>query len=271
MEKGGDQWVVINLPAFALADDPLERSVGEALWPKWEDAAALERKRTILGMRDFESLYQQNPQPPGGTFFLEKDLLVDGFAVSFPEWTDCVFATIDTGIKADAKHDATAVIYWALNERFEHPLTVLDYDILQVPSDLLIDWIPGVYLRLEEFAKTCRSRRGSIGTLIEEKGSGIVLLQQCNRRDLLATGIDAKLVQLGKQPRALNASGYVSVGKVKYSEHAYKKTVDFKQRHANHLIKQVHSFNVGVPDREDDLVDCFCYGVCTALGNSDLW
>jgi len=270
-EKGGDQWTVINLPAFATADDPLERPVGEALWPKWEDAQALERKRTILGIRDFESLYQQNPQPPGGTFFLEKDLLIDGHPVNFPEWTDCVFATIDTGIKADAKHDATAVIYWAINERFEHPLTILDYDILQVPADLLIDWIPNIYLKLEEYARTCRARRGSIGTLIEEKGSGIVLLQQCNRRNFLATGIDAKLVQLGKQPRALNASGYVSVGKVKYSAQAYNKTVDFKQRHANHLIKQVHSFNVGVPDQEDDLVDCFCYGVCTSLGDSELW
>ena len=87
----------------------------------------------------------------------------------------------------------------------------------------------------------------------------------------MATGVDAKLVQLGKQPRALNASGYVSVGQVKYSEHAYKKTVDFKQRHANHLLKQVHSFNVGVPDQEDDLVDAFCYGVCSALGDPDLW
>jgi hypothetical protein len=270
-EKGGDQWTVICLPAIANDNDPLGRSVGEVLWPGWEDLAAIERKRTILGLRDFESLYQQNPQPPGGTFFLEKDLLVDGSPVNFPEWSDCVFATIDTGIKADAKHDATAVIYWALNERFTQPLTILDYDILQVPADLLIDWIPNIYLKLEQYAGECKARRGSIGTLIEEKGSGIVLLQQCNRRNYLATGIDAKLVQLGKQPRALNASGYVSVGRVKYSEQAYRKTVDFKQRHANHLIKQVHGFNVGVPDQEDDLVDCFCYGICTALGNADLW
>ena len=85
----------------------------------------------------------------------------------------------------------------------------------------------------------------------------------------MATGIDQKLVQLGKQPRALNVSGYVSAGKVKYSEYAFRKTVDFKQRHANHLIKQVHGFNVGVPDQEDDLVDCFCYGIAMALGDQE--
>jgi hypothetical protein len=272
MEKGGDKWHIINLPAFAVADDPLDRPVGEALWPQWEDGEVLERKRGILGNRDFESLYQQNPQPPGGTFFLEKDLLVDGNPTEPFEWCDCVFATIDTGIKADAKHDATGVIFWALNQyKPEAPLQILDYDLLQTPADLLINWMDVVYQKLEQFAHDYKARRGSVGPMIEEKGSGIVLLQQLNRQGRAATGIDAKLVQLGKQPRALNASGYVSTGKVKYTENAYRKTIDFKQRHANHLTKQVHSFNVGVPDQEDDLVDCFCYGIAMALGNRDAW
>jgi hypothetical protein len=126
-------------------------------------------------------------------------------------------------------------------------------------------------MRLEELARTCHAVRGSIGPLIEEKGSGIVLLQQLNRQNKLATGIDSKLVQLGKQPRAMNISGYISTGKVKYTEYAYKKTIDFKGRHANHMIKQIHTFNVGVPDQEDDLVDCLTYGVASALGDPDMW
>jgi hypothetical protein len=272
MEKGGDQWEIINLPAFAVPDDPLGRYVNEALWPEWESAEALERKRMIIGHRDFEALYQQNPQPPGGIFFLEKDFLdKDGNPVEYPEWCDCVFATIDTGIKTNAKHDATGVIYWAFNERFESPLIILDYDLIQVPADLLIDWLPNVYMNLEEFAKQCRAIRGSIGPLIEDKGSGTVLLQQANRRNWLATAIDAKLVQLGKEARCLNVSGYISSGKVKYSEYAYKKTIDFKTRHANHMIKQIHTFNIGVKDQEDDLVDCLCYGTASALGDIDLW
>jgi hypothetical protein len=272
-EKGGDQWTVINLPAFAVADDPLDRKVGEALWPQWEDKAALERKRTIIGNRDFESLYQQNPQPPGGTFFLEKDLLdAEGQPVKPFTWCDCVFATIDTGIKADAKHDATGVIFWALNQYIQDaPVQILDYDLIQTPADLLVNWMDNVYLRLEEFARLCGARRGSIGPLIEEKGSGIVLLQQLNRQNRPANGINTKLVQLGKQPRAMNISGYISTGKVKYTEYAYRKTIDFKGRHANHMLKQVHSFNVGLPDQEDDLVDCFCYGVALAIGDPDMW
>jgi phage terminase large subunit-like protein len=272
MEKGGDQWVIINLPAFAVPGDPLGRAVNEPLWPDWENKEALERKRTILGYRDFESLYQQNPQPPGGYFFLESDLLVDGKPVDYPAWSDCVFATIDTAIKTNSKHDATAVIYWSLNQYFDNqPLTILDYELVQVEADLLIEWIPNIYRRLEEFAKQCKARRGSIGTVIEDKGSGTVLLQQCNRKGLIATAIDAKLVQLGKDARCLNVSGYVNSGKVKYSEYAYRKTIDHKQRHANHLVKQVHQFNMGVKDQDDDLVDCFTYGIASALGDPDLW
>ena len=270
MEKGGDKWRIISLPAIAIADDPLGRKVGEVLWPEWEDLDAINRKRKILGERDFSSLYQQDPQPPGGTFFLEGNLLVDGNPVKYPEWCDGVYATLDTGIKSDAKHDASACIYWAINQHDqEHPITILDYEIIQVPADLLIDWVPNIYRNLETYAKQCKARLGSLGLFIEEKGSGIILLQQCNRHNWLATGIDQKLVQLGKQPRALNVSGYVSAKKICYSEYAYRKTVDFKQRHANHLLKQVHNFNVGVPDQEDDLVDCFCYGIAIGLGNQE--
>jgi hypothetical protein len=272
MEKGGDHWEVVNLPAFALPDDTLHRAVNDPLWPEWEDKEALERKRTIIGNRDFESLYQQNPLPPGGIFFQEADLLVDGAPVNYPDWCSCVYATIDTGIKTASKHDATGCIYWAYNQYDEkYPLTILDYDILQVPADLLIDWIPNIYNRLEEFAKSCKAIRGSLGPFIEDKGSGTVLLQQMNRRNMLSTAIDVKLVQLGKDARCLNISGYVSSGKVKYSEYAYKKTIDFKARHANHMLKQIHTFNMGVKDQEDDLVDCFTYGVASSLGDVELW
>jgi len=37
------------------------------------------------------------------------------------------------------------------------------------------------------------------------------------------------------------------------------------------LVKQVHQFNMGVKDQDDDLVDCFTYGVASALGDPDLW
>jgi predicted phage terminase large subunit-like protein len=66
----GDQWRVINLPAIAeAADDAMGRAIGDALWPEWEDVAALERKRAAVGEREWASLFQQRPRPLEGSLF----------------------------------------------------------------------------------------------------------------------------------------------------------------------------------------------------------
>jgi predicted phage terminase large subunit-like protein len=62
-------WRVIRLPALAEANDPLGRPAGAPLWPEWEDAAALARKRLAVGPRVWSALYQQNPQPVDGLLF----------------------------------------------------------------------------------------------------------------------------------------------------------------------------------------------------------
>ncbi|MGC9268987.1 phage terminase large subunit [Acidiphilium sp.] len=62
-------WTVLRLPALAEAADPLGRAVGEALWPEWESAAAISRKRCAVGERVFSALYQQNPTTDVGQVF----------------------------------------------------------------------------------------------------------------------------------------------------------------------------------------------------------
>lgn len=67
-------WTVIKLPALAKEDDPLGRPVGMALWPEqWSRKYLLSLKRDDpLG---FTSLYDQDPQPPGGDLFKEEWLI----------------------------------------------------------------------------------------------------------------------------------------------------------------------------------------------------
>ena len=67
--ESGETWRVIRLPALAEVGDLMGRGVGEALWPEWEDRAALERKRLVLGDRTFEALFQQSPRLAGGSLF----------------------------------------------------------------------------------------------------------------------------------------------------------------------------------------------------------
>ena len=63
-------WRTLRLPALAEANDPLGRVPGAPLWPEWEDSAAIDRKRTLLGERAFAALFQQDPRPRTGRLFL---------------------------------------------------------------------------------------------------------------------------------------------------------------------------------------------------------
>ena len=66
---GSERWHTLRLPALAEANDPLGRLEGAPLWPEWEDADALHRKRLALGDRAFAALFQQSPTTPGGRLF----------------------------------------------------------------------------------------------------------------------------------------------------------------------------------------------------------
>ena len=206
----------------------------------------------------------------GVAFFGREKLLVDGAPVQFPTPCDSVFAVIDTASKTGTDHDATAVTFFAYEASGSLRLHILDWDIVQIEGALLETWLPGVFARLEELARECGARRGSAGALIEDKNSGTILLQQAQRRRLPARAINSKLTAMGKDERAISVSGYVHREMVKYADRAFNKTVIYKQHARNHLLEQIEGFRVGDKgsDREDDLLDTFCYGVALALGDS---
>lgn len=206
----------------------------------------------------------------GDAFFNLSTMLVDGQAVDYPTSCDAVFATIDTAVKTGKEHDGTAIVYWAINKQLPHKLVILDYDIIQIEGALLENWLPTAFKRLEGFARACNARMGSLGAWIEDKSSGMVLLQQAQRRQWPARAIDSVLTSLGKSERAISISGYVHRNLVKISKEAYNRVVVYKGTSRNHLLGQVIGFRVGVKDQiDDDLLDTFCYGVAIALGNAE--
>lgn len=206
----------------------------------------------------------------GVAFFSRDNLLNQGLPISLPHSCECVFAVIDTASKTGTEHDATAVTFFALDRHSPFPLMILDWEIAQIEGSLLEAWLPMVFDRLEQLSRQCGARRGSVGALIEDKNSGTILLQQAHRRQMQARAIDSRLTAMGKDERALNASGYVYRGEVKYTERAFNKVATYKRTSRNHLLDQIESFRMGDKDnkREDDLLDTFCYGIALALGNS---
>ena len=259
--EGGEKWRRLILPAI--------NADGTALWPEAYPLEDLKRIRETIGERDWASLYEQRPRPVEGSFFTEADMLVDGQPIPLPAGIDVVFATIDSATKTGTANDGTGVIYWGLNRTSKYPLVILDWDIVQIEGALLEVWLPSVYARLEELSRDTRARMGSLGCWIEDKASGMILLQQAARRGMPAQGIDSKLTSVGKTERAVNVSGYVFRKMVKFSKDAYERVKTYKGRTRNHLLAQVLAFRVGTKDMgEDDLLDCFSYGVAIGLGDA---
>lgn len=205
----------------------------------------------------------------GLAFFNEGSLLENGLPVEYPARCDDVFAVIDTALKDKLEHDGTAVTYYARNTFHGTPLTVLDWDVLQIEGALLEEWLPNVLKRCEELAVQCRARKGSLGAWIEDKASGIVLIQQGQRRGWPVYAIEGDLTAMGKEARALSVSGYVFRGMVKISRYAYDKIVTYKGEALNHFITQVCGFRMGQKTGPRDLLDTFTYGVAISLGDSE--
>jgi phage terminase large subunit-like protein len=205
----------------------------------------------------------------GDSFFTEESLLVDRLPMPWPTRCDQVFAIIDTALKDGMQHDGTAVTYFARNKYYGMPLIILDWDVIQIEGASLENWLPSVFARLEELSAAVGSRQGNIGAWIEDKASGIVLIQQAQKRGLEVHAIDSKLTSLGKEGRALSVSGYVYSNQVKLSEYAYNKTTSYKMQTRNHFLSQVCGFRLGQKDGPRDLLDTFCYGIAVGIGNVD--
>jgi predicted phage terminase large subunit-like protein len=70
MERGGDQWEILSLPAQAEAGDPLGRETGEWLWDdEYGYAKFLEHEKATQPPRNWSALYQQRPAPETGDYF----------------------------------------------------------------------------------------------------------------------------------------------------------------------------------------------------------
>lgn len=71
-KHGGEEWSVLSLPMEARENDPLGRRPGEPLWSEWFTQDMRDQARR--DPRVWSALYQQEPAPDDGTYFLREYL-----------------------------------------------------------------------------------------------------------------------------------------------------------------------------------------------------
>ena len=161
--------------------------------------------------------------------------------------------------------------YFAYDQLGGVRLLILDWDIAQIEGAMLETWLPRVFERLEELARQCGARRGSLGAFIEDKNSGTILLQQALRRRLPAHPIEFQAHRAGQRRAGDLGVGLRASRLGQIHRPRLQQDRGLQAPRANHLLDQIESFRVGdkKSDREDDLLDTFCYGVALALGNRE--
>jgi hypothetical protein len=111
--RDGRWWEVICLPAIAdRDDDPLERAIGETLWPEWfshEHWAPFQRNT-----RTWTSLYQQKPTADEGTFF--KTDWFKRFSLADRPTALNIYMTSDHAPGGGEKNDFNVFRVWGIDE-----------------------------------------------------------------------------------------------------------------------------------------------------------
>ncbi|MGG2044762.1 hypothetical protein [Burkholderia gladioli] len=186
---------------------------------------------------------------------------------------DYIFATMDTALKADLQgqpgHDGSAVVFFGYSSVFgpDH-LHILDWDVQSIDGVNQFDWLKEILGHGEYLAGRYGAHFGFNKTIVEDKSSGIVLLQQARQAGLDAEPADSKITAIGKDGRMRLCIDPVYRGNVKFVQEAYDKVVEFKGATKNHALDQILKFRFAdkaSQKREDDVMDAIAYGIIHAL------
>lgn len=181
---------------------------------------------------------------------------------------DYIFAVIDSAMKSGVEHDGCAVMFFGYTSAFTPHLHVLDWDIVSLEAVNQYQWLRQILGHGEYLAKRYAAHQGFTTCLIEDKASGIVLLQQGRDNNLPVEPIHSVYTSVGKDERARTILDPVYSGAVKFVQYAYDKVTEYKNETKNHAINQILRYRIGDKEaykRPDDLFDAFSYGVIYAL------
>lgn len=226
LQQDHENWQLIDLKA--IDND-------KALWPEWYPLEALEQIRATLPPRDWEALYQQDPQPDTGTFFQR-----DWFHrhTEPPPHLNC-YMTTDFAV-TDSGGDYTEFGVWGLDE--SNRLYAVDWWYGQKTMDVWIDALLQLYDVYRPYVIYGES--GVIKQAVEP-----FLNSRCREKNIYPY-FEWITRQTDKVSMARSFQGRASMGMVSFP----------KTRWADRVVDQLVGFPAG---KYDDAVD-----VCALMGRA---
>ena len=177
----GILWKVLNFPALADdEDDPLEREIGEPLWPDFYDLAFLLGLRATLPSRDWNSLYMGKPMDlVGGAFRAEwvtryRDFprnSTNDHGIVTERNVRRIVVSVDSANKTGERNDYTAITVWIEDTQRRHYLVDVIHKKFEFPA--LCDAIEDTVNKWNKIVPGSRVA----ALLIEDRGSGTQYIQ----------------------------------------------------------------------------------------------
>lgn len=251
----GEAFEVLNLPAFAEADDPLGRPPGAPLWPERYDTPALEGIRKTLGTYWFASLYAQRPVPAEGGCFKRSWFRYwspddPGFVRLHPPDADTRLARLD-----DCRR--FGVVDLAFSQRREADYTVISAWAVTRRSDLVLLSLHRERLEGPQILPQCRAMMALFDLdyiAIEAQGAQLAIVQAAQQQGIPCRALKA---ETDKITRSLTAQVRTEAGQVYFPRHA---------AWLGEFESELLSFPKGT---HDDMVDVVSYAALEVFRRGD--
>ena len=201
-----DDWVILNLPAIADADENIpisaenvyHRKVGEALSPVREPLSVLESLKRQIGSDAFYAQYQQMPVPPGGAMI--KRNWIERYDELPPQQDRLIILqSWDTASKGGPENDFSVCTTWLVTRSRQWYLI----DVWRKRVD---------YPELKASVQRLAAQYKAKCILVEDTGTGTSLVQELRRGKV--SGIVAVKPERDKRSRMAVVSAKFESGQV---------------------------------------------------------
>jgi predicted phage terminase large subunit-like protein len=238
-DGSGERWDVIKYPAIATHDEE-HRKKGEALHPERFPLEILEQIRKVSGPDEWESLYQQEPVPPGGEYVREEWIKrYSPEDILGKSWNHVVISW-DTAFKDTVRSDRCAAQVWGMSGGDMYLLHAwagkLDFNgVCDKAVELGDEW------------SIDRIDARRVDIVIESRANGMGIIRYLSSVVGLTNvrGFDPQKMG-GKEARANIASGYFRAGRIYFPP--VSRTMPWVRDTTNELLR----FPQG---KHDDAVD----------------